>query len=389
MNFKKKPKVYHTLYKRLLGLLFVLFIFIVLIINAISKDKTFSVVENRNLKTKPKFSLENLINNQFTKKYEEYISDQFIFRNLWINIKSSTEKLMGKKENNDVYIGHDDYLIDKFKKPDQEDVDEKIKAVNTFVKNNSSLSNYIMIVPTKIKVLEDRLPKFAPSYDEVKYINDFYGSLDKNIKRINVFDALNKNKDKYIYYRTDHHWTTEGAYYAYLEFCKKSKIKPKFDKEYNIDKVSNSFYGSLYSRSGISDIEPDDINVYLPKQEENIIINYIEEKKKSVSLYNAEDLNTKDKYTLFTDGNHPVIKIQTSSKSNKRLLVIKDSYANSFIPFLTSHYSDILVVDLRYYANKIEDLIKDNNITDTLILYNASTFFEDESILDISEYDIN
>lgn len=389
MSLKKKHRVYDTLHKRLLALMFVLFIFIVLIINAISKDKTFSAVENRNLKTKPKFSLENLINNQFTKKYEEYISDQFIFRNLWINIKSSTEKLMGKKENNDVYIAHDDYLIDKFKKPDQEDVDEKIKAVNTFVKNNSSLSNYIMIVPTKIKVLEDRLPKFVPSYDEVKYINDFYGSLDKNIKRINVFDALNKNKDKYIYYRTDHHWTTEGAYYAYLEFCKKAKIKPKFDKEYNIDKVSNSFYGSLYSRSGVSDIEPDDINVYLPKKEENIIVNYIEEKKKSVSLYNAEDLNTKDKYTLFTDGNHPVIKIQTSSKSNKKLLVIKDSYANSFIPFLTSHYSDILVVDLRYYANKIEDLIKDNNITDTLILYNASTFSEDESILDISEYDIN
>lgn len=388
LNYKRNnQKKFNTLYKRLLALIFIFFIFIVLILNILTKDKSFSESENRNLKTKPKFSIEKLLYNNFTKKYEQYISDQFIFRNFFVNIKSSVEKLIGKKENNNVYICDDKYLISKFNKPNKEDINEKLKAINTFIKVNSKLSNYIMIVPTKIKTLEDKLPFFAPSYDQLKYINNFYSSLDKSVKKINVFDILNNNKNKYIYYKTDHHWTTEGAYLAYLEFCKTAKLTPKLSKDYNIDTVSNSFYGTLYSKSGIKSVSPDKINVYIPKKEDNVIVNYIEEKKKSVSLYNSKRLNTKDKYSLFTDGNHPLIKINTSSESDKNILIIKDSYANSIVPFLTTNYKNILVVDLRYYANKIQDLIKDNNITDTLILYNANTFFEDESILDISEYD--
>ncbi|WP_373897606.1 DHHW family protein [Haloimpatiens sp. FM7315] len=381
MNFKKKS--FNNDQNKFLPIIFLLFIFIIFIINIISKDKTFSSEENRTLNTRPKFSMENLMHSDYTKKYESYVSDQFFLRNFWVNIKSSVERFSGKKENNDIYICSDDYLIDKFKKPNKENALEKSKAIKSFYEKNKDLTNSIMIIPTKIKVLKDKLPAFAPSYDELNYINNFYSYLPNNVNKINAFNILNQNKDKYIYYKTDHHWTTEGAYYAYLEFCKKLNITPKLKNQYNIEEVSNNFYGTLYSKSGIKNISPDRISVFLPKNEENLIVNYIEEKKKGVSLYSAHKLNTKDKYSLFTDGNHPILKIETESLSNKKLLIIKDSYANSFIPFLTSHYSDIVVVDLRYYNDNIQSLIEDNGITDTLILYNTSTFSEDDSILNL------
>ncbi|MBW9157890.1 DHHW family protein [Clostridium tagluense] len=387
MEFNSNRKKYNRIYIKSLTLIFLLFIFSVMILNIIVPSKDFSEEENRKLKNKPKFSVNNLLHNKFTSKYEKYISDQFILRNFWINVKSRTEILTGKKENNDVYLGDNNYLIAKFKKPSKEDLAEKLKAINTFSHDNKELSKYIMLVPNKVEVLKDKLPAFAPVENQLQYINKFYSGLDKDIKSINVFDTLNKNKDKYIYYKTDHHWTTDGAYYAYLEFCKSSGITPKDISDYDINEVNNKFYGTLYSRAGVKNVDSDIINVYLPKTHEDILVNYIDEKKKSTSLFNSSSLNTKDKYSVFLGGNHPIIKTSTMNLNNKNLLVIKDSYANCFIPFLTSHFSEIIVVDLRYYSDDVNTLIKDYNITDVLMLYNTNTFFEDESILNISNYE--
>ncbi|MBZ9622796.1 hypothetical protein G9F71_008020 [Clostridium sp. FP2] len=387
MEFNSNRKKYNRIYIKSLTLIFLSFIFSVMILNIIVPSKDFSEEENRKLKNKPKFTINNLLHNRFTSKYEKYISDQFILRNFWINVKSRTEILTGKKENNDVYLGDDSYLIDKFNKPSQEDFAEKLKAINTFSHDNKELSKYIMLVPNKVEVLKDKLPAFAPVENQLQYINKFYSGLDKDIKSINVFDTLNKNKDKYIYYKTDHHWTTDGAYYAYLEFCKSSGITPKDISDYDINEVNNKFYGTLYSRAGVKNVDSDIINVYLPKTHEDILVNYIDEKKKSTSLFNSSSLNTKDKYSVFLGGNHPIIKTSTMNLNNKNLLVIKDSYANCFIPFLTSHFSEIIVVDLRYYSDDVNTLIKDYNITDVLMLYNTNTFFEDESILNISNYE--
>ncbi|WP_259473379.1 DHHW family protein [Clostridium estertheticum] len=387
MKYNSARKKYNNIYMRSLTLMFLFFIFSVMILNIIVPNKKFSSQENRNLKSKPKLSADNLLYNKFTSKYEKYIADQFILRNFWINVKSRSEIISGKKENNDVYLGKNKYLIAKFKKPGKEAFDEKVKAINDFSTENKKVNKYIMLVPNKIKVLEDKLPEFAPAENQLEYINKFYSGLDKSIKTINVFDALNKNKNKYIYYKTDHHWTTQGAYYAYLEFCKSSGLTLKDANYYNIKKVSNEFYGTLYSKAGVTNVDSDTINVYLPKKHEDLLVNYVEEKKKSSSLYNSSSLNTKDKYSTFLGGNHPLIKISTMIDSSKKLLVIKDSYANCFIPFLTSHFSDIVVVDLRYYSDNINTLIKDYNITDVLMLYNTNTFFEDESILNISNYE--
>lgn len=363
----------------------ILYIGFIFIFNIITPDKTFSESENRMLQKLPKFSLEKLLKKDLTSKYENYICDQFTFRDYFIGIKSTSERIMGKKENNDVYLGKDNLLLQKFKKPTDTDFKEKINAINSFASSTPNLNKYLMIVPTATKILEDKLPLYAPIEDELKYINQTKNKLDKKINFVSVYDELYSKKNEYIFYKTDHHWTTDGAYYAYKKLIKEMGFTPHSKNYFNVKKVTDNFYGSLYSKGGFRNLSPDSINLYVPKVDEKITVTYSDKATATNSLYDMNSLNKKDKYTVFFGGNHSLIRISTNIKNNKKLLVVKDSYANCFIPFLTGHYNEIYVVDLRYYNDNIKDLIKSNNINDMLVLYNATSFFQDTFLNSIGE----
>jgi len=303
---------------------------------------------------------------------------------LFVNTKAKVDKLMGKSESNDVFIGKDSQLIEDFEERSKEETDEKVLAVNEFVKKHENINTNFMLIPTAAEILKEKLPKYAPVDSQLEYMKYIQGKLSSNIKFINPYDALLNNKDKYLYYRTDHHWTSQGAYIAYVEFCKAVGLEPKKEEEFDIELVANDFYGSLTSKIGDKRGKPDYINVYIPKENGEIVVNYISEQKRTTSLYSSENLDKKDKYEVFTGGNHPHINIKSLGDPKKKLLIIKDSYANSFLPFLTSHYGEIDVVDLRYYMDNIEELIKSKGITDMLFLYNANTFNSDDSILNLN-----
>ena len=239
-----------------------------------------------------------------------------------------------------------------------------------------------ILTPTATKVLEEKLPKYAPNDDELDYINKVFSGLNDNVKTINPYEALNQNKDDYLFYKTDHHWTSKGAYIAYTVMCEKLGLTPKSIDDVDIVTVTNSFYGSLSSKIGTKGKVSDSIDVYIPK-ESDFVVNYVSEQIKSTSLFDSEYLDKKDKYCVFSGGNHALINIKTLGDPNKKLLIIKDSYANCFLPFLTSHYGEINVVDLRYYYDDLDKLIENKEITDVLFLYNSNTFNSDDSILNI------
>ncbi|KGK86475.1 DHHW family protein [Clostridium sp. HMP27] len=373
-------KKYKNVYKCVLGAFVFLYIVVILASNIVTADKNFSDSENRTLQQKPKFSMDRLIEGKYTSNYEKYISDQFVGRDFWIGVKSATEKLLGKTENNDVYLGKDGYLFQKFEKPNIKNLENKLNTINNFALNNKDTHVYFMLAPNSTRILEDRLPSYASPADQRDYINQVNHGLGKDIKFVDVFDTMNSNKDKYIYYKTDHHWTTEGAFYAYEDLGKYMGYSPLKKEDFKITKVSDEFYGTLYSRSGFRNIKPDTIEVYTPKEETHYKVWYSDEKKERDSFLHLENANKKDKYTVFFNSNHPLVKIQTGVNNHKRLLVIKDSYANSLVPFLTNHYSEIYMVDPRYYTDSITDLAKANSVDDILLLYNVNTFSEDASI---------
>lgn len=373
---------YNKIYNFTVGILLLLYMSIIFFLNMMNPDKIFSESENRKLEQAPKLSIDALIDKKFTTNFEKYTSDQFVIRDFWIGVKSDIERIIGKKENNGVYLAKDGFLIQTFNKPNNENVKEKIETVNSLARI-PNVNKYFMLVPNAIEILHDKLPSYGYSDDQTTYINAVKTSLDSNIEFIDVSGSLYSKKDEYIFYKTDHHWTTKGAYYAYVELSKNMGLTPH-DKDYfNVQTITDNFYGSLYSKSGFRHIKPDSIELYVPKAAKEYQVEYYDNNISSNSLYDMDSLNKKDKYTAFFGGNHPLIKITTNTNNENKLVVIKDSYANCFIPFLTEYYSEIYVVDPRYYNDDFNTLIESNKINNMLILYNLNTFFEDNSINNI------
>ena len=377
---KKRQNKYLKIYYSIMTLVFLVILIVIVTLNTTKKDIKFSESENRILAQKPKFSIDRLLEGRYTKKYEKYKVDQFVDRDGWMKLKSSVDLALGKNESNGIYKGSDDYLIESFEVPDSEIVNRNIKAINNFNKKHKDIKEYMLIAPNAVSILSEKLPPYAPVVSQKLVMDNFAKTLNKGINYIDVYNTLDKHDKEYIYYKTDHHWTTLGAYYSFLEAAKAMDLEVKKDY-YNVERVSNDFYGTLYSKSGYEVKTPDYIDVYLPKDEnDEYVVNYVEEQKKSASFYDSEKLETKDKYGVFLGGNHPVVKIKTISKEDRKLLVFKDSYANSFVPFLTQYFSDIIMVDPRYYYDDIEKLIEEEGISDILYLYNANTFFSDTSL---------
>ncbi|GAB6181933.1 hypothetical protein JCM14036_32520 [Desulfotomaculum defluvii] len=372
-----------------IGIILLVYLGGMVVINLLTPDRSFSELENRVLEQRPSFSLDELIEGYFTVNYEKYIADQFAMKDFWVGVKSSLEKALGKKEYNGVYLGKDGYLLPAFKEPDEQSFQSKLELINTFGKATPQINKYFMLIPNSEAILDRKLPPYVASDSEQKWLARVKNSLDKSIQFVDVFGALEAKQNEYVYYKTDHHWTTKGAYYTYQRLIKTTGGVPHAESYYSTQQVTDSFYGSLHSKAGLKQVSPDSIDLYIPKKQESYQIEYFDEEGKAQtanSLYNLENIKKKDKYSLFLNGNHPLIKITTKGVDSKKLLVIKDSYANCLIPFLTSHYSQIFVVDLRYYYDSLITLIKENHIRDMLLVYNINSFFGDTSVESLMDY---
>ncbi|MDO5563640.1 MAG: DHHW family protein [Eubacteriales bacterium] len=355
---------------------FLIIIFFIMIF--VFKKEDFSESENRYLKKFPKVSIESIMNGDFSKDLYDHFSDHFPFRDFFITLKSEIDIFIGKKEINNVYISSDKKLFDICEKPKNI---EKIKNVfNLFFESiNTNTNFYTMIVPSKNLIYNDQMPKYNTSYDQNKIINYFLQSAEREnfVDLRDTFFNEKENNTKDLYYNTDHHWTTYGAYIAYKKLM---EVMDEEAVEYNEKEVDNNFYGTTYSKVNLLGIKSD--TIYVHDYKESIKVKY--DNIENNSLYNYDYLNKKDKYSLFLDNLHSFVEIENLNfKQDKELVIIKDSYANCFIPFLLSHYKNIYIFDPRSYHKSIKDFIEDKKIEDVLILYNANTIDTDLGALSI------
>lgn len=373
---KKSLRNYRLFFHRM-GLVFFLLPVIVLVISIILPDTGFSEKENRVLSSVPTLKLDQVLSGKFEKQFETYENDQFPFRDMWITLKAGADRLMGKVEANGVYLGKDGYLMEAFHEPARESFDTTVNAMVSFAQEHPDLKKYALIAPNSVNILKEKLPAFAPAADQNPWLDSLRDSLTSaGVTFIDVRDTFKEHKSEELYYHTDHHWTTLGAYYAYLQAASAMGIDTSSDS-YDRAPVSYSFKGTLSAKSGFRSGETDEIDVFLPKGDNVLpsVVNYVDEQKKSASFYDTSKLNTRDKYALFFGGNHPQIKISTPTETDNTLLVLKDSYANSFVPFLAPHYRKIIMIDPRYYYGDLEQLLQVENVQEVLYLYNANTFF--------------
>lgn len=346
----------------------------------LNPDKVFSANENRYLTQKPKWTAENFFDGEFATEYENYITDQFIGRDTWILVKTVSEIIIGKKDVNGVYLCKDDYLIET-----QTDIDEE-KAYNNADRMLAFLNGKaeqmgkehvaMMIVPTAVAMLSEKLPKYARTFDQNRYI-DYMGERFTGTF-VDVRDCFNARKDDYIYYKTDHHWTTKGAFLAYGEWADEMGYDVFPEEAFDVTKVSGDFLGTVYSKLNYAG-SADEMYLYKIKQDIRYDVDIDMGAKKMDDLYEESWLEKKDKYSVFLDGNHSIVTIDTigGQEDGDTLLIIKDSYAHCFIPFVANHYDRVVVADMRYLKLPMNQVIETYGVTDILVLYNAVHFAED------------
>lgn len=377
MSLKNKWQSYITI------LIFCILIFGFTIATIILPSKEFSETENRYLAQKPKLELESIMNGKYESEYEEYLTDQFIERDCWIGLKTLVEKSLFKRESKDIYFAEDDYLIEKHTDSFDSDIAKRnIRLLSQFVNKYQEQFGTerisIMIVPNAVEVLKDKLPPFSSSHNEKKYLEQISKSLPENMW-VDITKILQKYNNEELYYRTDHHWKTLAAFYVYQEWAKIQGYKVPEKEDYEIKTITNNFEGTIQSKIGIK-TTTDTIELFLPKEEIGYTIYNENSKETSDSLYDYSKLDTKDKYAIYFGGNQPFIKISTELYNGRKILVIKDSYANCFIPFMIGEFEEIDVIDIRYTNQKLAEIIESGKYTDLLVLYNTSGFAEDMSI---------
>lgn len=367
--------------EKLVGIIFILTLFLFLIINVIVPDREKSVQENRMLATKPKFRLSSLISGDYDEKFEAYMDDQFVGRDMWRKLKVTVDRIGGSRLENGVYIGTNGQLLEQIEVADENHLAANIKAIKSFSESHSKIPVRMMLVPDAANVLNHSLPSLAKPEDQTQMFSMVRKDLGDSVEWIDVSTELNKHKTEKIYYKTDHHWTTLGAFYAFQAAAPSLGIEGDLSGKYVSYAVSDSFNGMLASKSGVNLGEKEQIDIYVPTEEDtDLIVDYVDEGKRSTSLYDSSKLKEKDQYTVFLGGNSSLLDIRTVSTSTKRLLLVKDSFANSFIPFLTPYYREIVVVDPRYYSGTINDLMDSYRISEVLFLYSGNTFFKDNNI---------
>ena len=355
----------------------------------------FSENENRYLAKLPSPGWEDIRSGAYTQELSDYASDHFLFRDFFIGLKTKAETALGRKEINGVYIAEDGYLIEAYKRA--ENTERIVGILKRFAQElegqkaerqdlegqeaeGQELRLRLMLVPTAVYVYEDKLPAHAQTENQMETAEAVYR--ETGIIPIDCSQALLEQKNgEPLYYRTDHHWTTCGAYEGYRVFCENMGFEAVPLAEMTAETVTEDFCGTIYSKTGDYSRKGDSITIYT-NPADRLTVSYLDTGEVTDSLYNLEYTEKKDKYSLFLDNLHSLVEITNeTADSDRELALIKDSYANSMVPYLARHYKKIYVFDTRYYKQGPSAFIKEHpGITDVLILYNMNTLDSDLGI---------
>ena len=359
---------------------FLLFIGGFFVLNIAMPDREFSQQENKYLQMLPEFSFKALFSGKYTKDFEDYTTEQFAFRDAWITMKARCELLSGKKENNGAYYCGDTILPD-YENPGKEEIDRRVDYVNALAEKVDT-PVYFGLIPGSTEINASLLPKNAPA-DSQQTVLDWAYSRSQADANVDLQSALAAHRDEYIFYRTDHHWTSLGAYYGYTALCESMGLTPSPLSSYDRQTVSEDFCGTTWSSSGFTWVEPDTIETFVPDDGSVTVLDLEKDPPQEGPLYVTSFLDVKDKYSMFLGGNSALRSIETGH-DGPSLLIVRDSYADSLVPFLLEYFSRIDLVDLRYYRGSLAGYIGENGFDSVLVLYSVPNFTTDQNLFLLS-----
>ena len=336
-------------------------------------------IENRKAAALPAFSMEDWVTDDYPERLQSYVDDRVALRQTWISAKCFVdEMLLGMTEESGILLGKDGQMFTgTFESAgENEQFTKNVAALSTFAET-SGVPVTVMIIPSPATILSDRLPANAPVASEAAMLEELKSELAPQCTVLEERGTLEAHRDEYIFYRTDHHWTTLGAYYAYQQFCETLGLTP-FDRDAHTAETCEDFYGTHYSKTRTWNAEPDTITWY-DLQNSLTVWNVTgpgqPTEGTTTGLYDLDKLEVYDKYAMFLHGNNGLSRVEGDGEG--KILVIKDSYANSFVPYLTANYAAIDVVDFRNYNYGLDQLIAANDYDQILVLYSYASFTTD------------
>lgn len=358
------------------GLLIVIsavFIAIFAVLIWLLPHESFSADENRTLAEFPAFSLEALTNGDYTADIGSFYTDQFPARRFFVGLKSVCELGQLKMQNNSVIPAKGGRLVKRLEYESLDAAEKNLSAINDFcdILNSKNIDVTTVIAPRSTDIFADFI---HPIYGRDR--TDAVWSIIKEMKpdALSLADTLKnaENSGGYVWYRTDHHWTVDGAYIAYTELADALGYTPFPFEYFKPTVVSREFYGTTWSSSGMPWTAPDEMKFYRFEGDTKYVVQNMMTGAVTEGFYDTEKLSEKDKYSAFLGGNQAYIKVYEPSLEKPKLLIIKDSFAHSIAPFLALHY-ELHIVDLRYYTESSAKLALSLDTDNILILVGADT----------------
>lgn len=350
-------------------------------------QREYSEKENRLLEEKPKLSWQSIGSGEYQEHYEKYLNDQMFLRDSWVKMAVRMEEIMGKHDINGVYIGSDGYLLEKYEESsfDAEQVQDNITRLSLFL--NEAAETYgeqkvvCMMLPSKANALPDKLPVYADVNQEKDTISAIKKQLDHPDMLLDLSRELQDHQNEYIYYRTDHHWTTLGAYYGYSAWATLTDRRLIYVPRYDRETVFEDFYGTTYNKAPVN-VAGDVVELFHIPGEKGVRVDMDDGDVVSDSFYFLDEASKGfNRYNVFFSKNTFKIVVNTKAKKNRTLLLVKDSFANCFVPFLANDFKQIIMIDYRYGKENIHDIMAEyDTITDVLVMYNVEKFMQDSNL---------
>lgn len=369
-KFLKIPAVIFTVFLFLIGLLY-----------AVMPKSDYSETEKRYLQTLPKFSLQRLADGSFTEDFETFLADQTPLRKLFVSVNAYYNYAVGNNGSNGVYLGREGWLIEK---PAQEQnrLDVNVERIANFSRS-AEVPVSLCVVPEKGFVYGEYLPKNSLEYRDAEYFERIAALVADKPLFVSLSDVFYESRNGApLFYKTDHHWTSAGAYLAYCEICKKIGLDATPQTDFDIE-ASEAFFGTSYSTSCYTLTKPDTVEIWRDRRSRGAAQVTITDSGKDTehdNLFFTENLAVGDKYLTFLGGNHSLVRIKTGNPGG-RLLLVKDSFAHCLAPFLARHYGEIVMIDLRYYKKPVSQLIEEERITEVMFVYGMENLAESTDII--------
>ncbi|MCM3115329.1 DHHW family protein [Neobacillus sp. MER 74] len=370
--------------------IFLLTIFGFFIFTFVTPSKSMSLLENRKLAQRPDLNKDNLLTGEYSKRFEQYYNDQFPMRDSFIETNALINKNFFRQNIiEDVYVADDGYLLSQIAEVTPADAKQTAGRINELAAHLSkkNVSVYTALMPNKSTMMENKFPAYFPSYGQ-KNMNLLYKELEKASHPIDSRAALNKHMNEdYMFFYTDHHWQAKAAFYAYQNVMSEINANEPIDdqvyqySDYDWKISGKPFYGSDARKTTSANAKMTDAILVAELKEKHQPFTMKWGNRTKNGLYNMDFLTMEDPYTnryqAYLGGDYAHLLITNPNKSNgKKVLVIKDSYANAFIQFLVPHYKETHVLDLRHYNKMpIEKYVEKNNIDQVILLNNINSIF--------------